>query len=134
MKLNAGIMRIEVILLTSKVFYFLEPGSWYLCIPVCIRLHSEYHVDTKKTTFRDILTKIYEKLCTLQMAACFFIASRHSETHFELKNSEFRSEIKFWKSLHFPSEKLRMIMLIIYYAETKIHECLWKINPKRSCV
>ena len=42
----------------------------------------------KKTTFRDIFTKIYEKLCTLQ--------------------SEFRCEIKLWKSLQFGKEKLRI--------------------------
>ena len=39
------------------------------------------------------------------MAACFFNATHHSERHFELKNSEFRCEMKFWKSLHLPSEK-----------------------------
>jgi hypothetical protein len=31
---------------------------------------------------------------TKKMAAHFFITTRHSETHFELKNSEFRCEIK----------------------------------------
>ena len=41
------------------------------------------------------------------MAAGFFISTRHSERHFELKTSEFRCEMKFWKSLHFYSEKLR---------------------------
>ena len=39
----------------------------------------------------------------------FFIFPRHSERHFELKNSEFRCEIKFWKSLHLQSEKLRIL-------------------------
>ena len=29
------------------------------------------------------------------MAACFFNATRHSELHFELENSEFGCEIKF---------------------------------------
>ena len=29
------------------------------------------------------------------MAARFFIATRHSETHFELKTSEFSCEMKF---------------------------------------
>ena len=42
------------------------------------------------------------------MAAGFFFATRHSEPHFEDENSEFRCEIKFWKTLHFYSEKLRM--------------------------
>ena len=37
-----------------------------------------------------------------------FIFPRHSETLFELENSEFSCEIKFWKSLHFYSEKLRI--------------------------
>ena len=37
-----------------------------------------------------------------------FFATHHSETHFELKTSEFRCEMKFWKSLHFYSEKLRI--------------------------
>ena len=37
-----------------------------------------------------------------------FIFPRHSELHFEAKTSEFCCEMKFWKSLHFSSEKLRM--------------------------
>ena len=43
-----------------------------------------------------------------KMAAGIFIATSHSELLFEAKNSEFRCEIKFWKSLHFYSEKLRI--------------------------
>ena len=39
----------------------------------------------------------------------FFIFPRHSESLFELKNTEFSCEKEFRKSLHFPSEKLRMI-------------------------
>ena len=35
----------------------------------------------------------------IKMAARFFIATRHSETHFELKNSEFCCEMKLQKSL-----------------------------------
>ena len=54
----------------------------------------EYHAEIKKTTLRDILTKTHAKLCTLQMAAGFFTATRHSKTLFELKNSEFRCEMK----------------------------------------
>ena len=41
------------------------------------------------------------------MAAGIFIFPRYSEQRFELKNSEFRYEIKFWKSLHFGPKKLR---------------------------
>ena len=43
-----------------------------------------------------------------KMAEGIFNATCHSELHFELKNSEFRCEINFWKSLHFGSEKLRI--------------------------
>ena len=34
-------------------------------------------------------------LFKMKMAACFFIATHHSEQRFELKNSEFRCEMKF---------------------------------------
>ena len=50
------------------------------------------------------LSRIFAK----KTAAGNFIFPRHSEWRFDLKNSEFRCEIKFWKSLHFQSEKLRM--------------------------
>ena len=43
-----------------------------------------------------------------KIAAGFFISTHHSEPHFELKTSEFRCEMNFWKSLHFQSEKLRI--------------------------
>ena len=43
-----------------------------------------------------------------KMAAENFIIPCHSETHFELKNSEFCCEMKFWKSLHSYKEKLRI--------------------------
>jgi len=48
-----------------------------------------------------------------KMAAHFFIFPRHSETLFEVKNSEFRCEMKFRKSLHFYSEKLRISEYIL---------------------
>ena len=51
------------------------------------------------------LSRIFAK----KMAAGFFFFPRHSETHFEAKNSEFRWEMKIWKSLHFCEEKLRIL-------------------------
>ena len=49
-----------------------------------------------------------------------FIVSHHSETHFELKNSEFRREINFWKSLHFYSEKKQKETEWRYYERRKL--------------
>ena len=41
------------------------------------------------------LTASFRHFFGKKMAACFFIATHHSEQHFELKNSEFRCEMKF---------------------------------------
>ena len=49
-----------------------------------------------------IMTKCYK------WRSGIFTIPRHSEQSFELKNSEFCCEMIFWKSLHFPSKKLRL--------------------------
>ena len=46
-------------------------------------------------TVKRRLTSSFAIFLDKKMAAGFFIASHHSETHFELKNSEFGCEIKF---------------------------------------
>ena len=65
-----------------------------------------------------------------KMAAGNFISTRHSEPHFEAETSEFRCEMKFWKSLHCCSEKLRM-SLCFFIFKRQIHA---SCNSRCFCI
>ena len=87
-----------------------------LCFwPPCMRVHFLFY--KKKTDLQSVFNFTSLFFCFFKCLYLIFrqknggrkfYLRRHSETHFELKNSEFRGEINFWKSLHFPSEKLRI--------------------------
>ena len=63
------------------------------------------------------------------MAAEIFIFTRHSELLFKAKNSEFRCEIKFRKSLHFYSEKLRILGTYGAWGGKFYHSEIWFFQP-----
>ena len=87
-------MKIEVILLTSKFFTVLHPRRDTLGAQLGQACTLNI-MQIQKTTFRDILTKIFEKLCTLRHERAFFHSPAILKRIFELKNSEFSCEIKF---------------------------------------
>ena len=63
-------MKIEVILLTSKFFTVLHPRRDILGAQLGQACTLNI-MQIQKTTFRDILTKIFEKLCTLRHERAF---------------------------------------------------------------